>query len=110
MGLIPLRVFEYALKIASSFELDHPMQLCYRGITPNVLRKPLSMSTKPFIVVGKEHDLSPSREFTAHNRPRAVSVIDATLLEQIFGNFGRANDNDIVRQRHRSNVAYPTNG
>ena len=60
VGLIPFWICKHAPKISSTFGLDHPMQLCYSGITSDVLRDPLSMSTKPFIVIGKEHDLAPS--------------------------------------------------
>lgn len=60
MCLIPLWVLEYTPKIPASLKLDHPMQPRYRGMASDILRKPLSMRTKPFIIVGKEHDLAPS--------------------------------------------------
>jgi hypothetical protein len=74
------------------------MQLGYGSIAPNILSEPLSVRAKPLIVVGKEHDLAPSRELTTHDRLRAIREVDATFLEQVFRDFGRADEDNIVSE------------
>jgi len=76
----------------------------------NLLGDPLPVLAEPVVVVGKQHDLSPPRKLTAHNRSRAVGIVHTTFFKELFRNLRRTNDNNGVPEKMaRKNITLINN-